>query len=24
MPVEEGKNFIWNEDTTSWEEFSLI
>jgi hypothetical protein len=23
-PVEEGKNFRWNEDTTSWEEFSLI
>ena len=24
MPVEEGKSFRWNEDTTSWEEFSLI
>jgi hypothetical protein len=23
-PVEEGKSFRWNEDTTSWEEFSLI
>jgi hypothetical protein len=23
MPVEEGKNFRWNEDTTSWEERAL-
>ena len=24
MPVEEGKFFTWNEETTSWEENSLI
>lgn len=23
MPVEEGKTFTWNEDTTSWVEFTL-
>ena len=23
MPVEEGKIFTWNEDTTSWDEITL-